>query len=68
VTFQEGVHSSKTREADCDEQSTIKQLGRFAGLWFVPMDAAAASFTAVRRVEFDFQFDTHTKQFPAKSI
>jgi hypothetical protein len=23
-------------------------------LWFVPMDAAAASFTAVRRVEFDF--------------
>jgi hypothetical protein len=37
-------------------------------LWFVPMDAAAASFTAVRRVEFDFQFDTHTKQFPAESI
>jgi hypothetical protein len=22
VTFQEVVHSSKTREADCDEQST----------------------------------------------
>jgi hypothetical protein len=37
-------------------------------LWFVPMDAATASFTAVRRVEVDFQFDTHTKQFPAESI
>jgi hypothetical protein len=32
------------------------------------MDAAAASFTAVRRVEVDFRFDTHTKQFPAESI
>jgi hypothetical protein len=37
-------------------------------LWFVPMDAAAASFTAVRQLEFDFRFDTHTKPSPAESI
>jgi hypothetical protein len=54
VTFQEVVHSSKTKKLIVMSSQLLSNWDASPALWLVPMDAAAASFTAVRRVKFDF--------------